>query len=476
MFFSLCVEISKSTLKLLLPRHAGKKTAGGNQFSCFARPTGVLNDEQITREIVDFLKREKAKAKSAVLCLPRNLVTVRNLYLPTQDQKEIAQMVELHLSRVVPHKKEEIFFSHFFSGINQEGYARVMLAIVQKTFLRKQVKVLESAGLSIERIGLSSYCGWQWAVKNCQAKINNQDLYLLLEVDDNFSDFIIFSRQNILFTCVISIGAAGMKADSENSKNKFLGEIKQSIVVFSNEEAHRKPSRVFVSGAGFASGVVGEIESGLGLPVELVLPPYDTEDHKTKEAFNLISMNSLAGSSSKNFSETLNFILPEMEIRKSVRDRMKELIIMGALFLYVLTVICMIFLGNLQNRQMYLNHLRQQYQHIAQDASGLSRQQEKLDFIMQELKNRQIPLLVLYQLNRIIPKEANLNFINIDRNNNITLRGQSLDLSDVFKFISEMERTVYFKDIQTKYTRKKRWRNKEVTEFELTLKVAYGAD
>jgi Tfp pilus assembly protein PilN len=87
-----------------------------------------------------------------------------------------------------------------------------------------------------------------------------------------------------------------------------------------------------------------------------------------------------------------------------------------------------------------------------------------------------VPLLIVYNLNRIIPKEASINFISIDRDNSITLRGQSLDLSDVFKFISEIEQITFFTDIQTKYTRKKRWKNREITEFELTLKVADNAD
>jgi Tfp pilus assembly protein PilN len=463
-------------MKLLLPGAYQRKKIGNNQFSCFAKSVSALNDEQITREIVDFLKKEKTKLKSAILCLPRNLVTVRNLYLPSQDAKEIDQMVELHISRVVPHKKDEIIFSHHFLGVNQEGYARVMLAIIQKSLLRKQVKILESAGLSIERIGLSSYCGWQWVAKNYQAKMNGQDTYILVEVDDNFSDFIIFSQQNILFTCVINIGAASIKADPANGLNKFLGEIKQSIVVFNNEESYSKPSKVFIGGAGLVSDIIGGVESGVDLPVELVLPPYDIGDQKTKETFNLVSVNSLAGSAYKDTGQTLSFTLPEMEIRKSVRNRMKELVIMGVLFLYMLTVICVMFLGDLQNRQMYLDHLLRQYQRIEGDAAGLAKQQEKQDFIIQGLKKRQVPFLVFYQLSRIIPTEANLNFINIDKNNSITLRGQSLDFSDVFKFISELEQAAYFKDIQTKYTRKKRWRNKEVTEFELTLQVVHGAD
>jgi len=73
------------------------------------------------------------------------------------------------------------------------------------------------------------------------------------------------------------------------------------------------------------------------------------------------------------------------------------------------------------------------------------------------------------QLYEITPMEIAFTYVNLDKSGTATLRGQSVQLSDVFKFITKLESSPYFKDVSTKYTRTRKLREKEVTDFEVSF-------
>jgi Tfp pilus assembly protein PilN len=64
--------------------------------------------------------------------------------------------------------------------------------------------------------------------------------------------------------------------------------------------------------------------------------------------------------------------------------------------------------------------------------------------------------------------------ITLEADNKITLRGQAQSMSDVFKFITTLDNSGYFKDIQTKYTTKKRIADTDISEFEIVCPMAIG--
>ena len=203
MKLSLGIEINEEYLKLVAVKPL--KLQPPKIFDCIVERISSFSDEQITNRIVEILHTWKIKPNRIALCLPRNFVTVRNLHLPSQDRQEIMQMINLHIGRVVPYKKEEIVFGYQSLGRDEMGYSKELVAIVHIDIIRRQSRILEKAGLFIDNICLSSFGTWQWVIKNYQNEMNQNDLYLILDIDSIFTDFIIFSRTNLLFTRNIPI-------------------------------------------------------------------------------------------------------------------------------------------------------------------------------------------------------------------------------------------------------------------------------
>ena len=110
------VEISERWLKLIAGRPAARQAVHGA-----AKPIQGLSDEQITQALGSMLQELKLKVRQVTMCLPRNLVTVRNLHLPSQKPAEIAQMIDLNIVRMVPYRKEEVVSSYRLLGVDDIG-------------------------------------------------------------------------------------------------------------------------------------------------------------------------------------------------------------------------------------------------------------------------------------------------------------------------------------------------------------------
>src|SRR3989338_10760134 len=122
------VEINEEYLKIAI---AKSQPPHPKITDCIIEPISSLSDEQITKKITDILRTNRIKVKYSVLSLGRNLVTVRNLHLPSHDKKEIAQMIDLNVARIVPYRKDDIVFGYKSLGSDEMGYAKIILAIVQ---------------------------------------------------------------------------------------------------------------------------------------------------------------------------------------------------------------------------------------------------------------------------------------------------------------------------------------------------------
>lgn len=470
MGIKVALEVGKQYLKIVTAQSQGIQL---KLQDCIVEPINSLTDEQISQKIALAFQKEKIKTRFVTVCLSRDCVTIRNLHLPSHNPQEINQMLDLHIARVVPYKKDEIVYAYQSLGADEMGYTRMILAIAHKDILKRQEKILERAGLFIDKVSLSSYGIWQWAIKTSSQEIKADELYVQLDFDTTFTDFIIFSHQNLYLTRGVTIGAKALDETRAAGLTKLLSEVKQSLIIFYKEEINKKIVKVFISGAAIPPDFYKIIETEFGVPVKVVSSPFSQEAGRKSAVVprdaSITGLSELVLAESKHL---ISFELPEMQIRKSVRERAKDLIVLGSLVVYVFIVILAIFIGKVYNRQAYLNKINKAFSSIGQETEQLLIQSRKVDFIKNYLNQRRIPVVVMYQLQTMMTNEIALSFITIDDQGLVTMRGQAVQLSDVFKFINSVEKSKYFSEVETKYTRKKKLKDREVTDFEIAFKLS----
>ena len=469
------VEIGKQYLKLAVVSRQGKQS---RILDAYAESISTLTDEQIALRIADIAKAKKLIPRRVSLCVSRDFVTVRNLHLPSQDPKEITEMIKLHITRVVPYKEEEILFSHSLIGSDDMGYSRLILAIVHIDMIRRQVRILENAGWMVDKVALSSYGAWQSLLHSSQDEMNNSDIYILLDIDSAFTDFILCSKANLLFTRSINIGVSGAALMNETMLTKLFGEVKQSLIMFYNEEQNKKPAKIFITGGRIAASsnkaLAAIAKSTFDMPSMIIEYPARL-DALHNEALNLpaeVSLGSVLELSLQEDEGGLNFILPEIQIKKTLKEKTRELVVLGSLSIYLFMLLCAVFVGRSYRQQSYLSELQGDYQSVEKEMGALFGKVKKIGFIKGYLAERRLPLFILQQLQKNIIPEIAVSYLNINNEYNVTLRGQASQLSDVFKFINNIENSGVFQDLQTKYTRKRKLKEKEVTDFELSFKPA----
>ena len=457
------VEIGEHYFKILTSSRSGTQV---KLSDFFVLPVNSLSDEEIAAAISDIFKKNRYRFESVAVSMPRNFVTVRNLHLPSNDESEISKMIELHISRVVPYKKEEVFFSYQPFGRDEMGYAKILLAIVNKDIMRRAIKIVESTGVFVDKVLLSSNGVWQWLLKNYGDIINSSDLYLCLDIDTTFTDFIVFNRENLLFSRSISLKARDF--DAELGRKKLLGEVRQSLLIFNNEEQSEKPVMIFLSGAG-SSSLGSVIEAELGIKVQTADAPFFERNIKKKENKVPSDVSLTAAVSLLDVAEDadFSFVLPEIQVRKSLRKKMKELVFLGLFLVYFLSLVFFVFLGRLHHKQIYMGSLSGRADRIEQEFGQVAGDMDKIEYVKSILHTRKRPLFIMDQLQKVIPVTVSIISINVDEENQIVFHGQAFQLSDVFDLATNLEKITLFKDVQTRNTRKKQGKNREIVEFEM---------
>lgn len=470
MTYTLVLEIGNPLLKMAVFR-----TAMNMHYVSALTALNItdLSEEALAKAIADFLKDLKIKKPGNIIfSFSRNAVTLRNLRIPSANQSEIDDMIKLHVGRQVPYAKEEIVSGYRIIGRDTMGYSKVMLAIVHRESIRKIFRILEKVGLYTDTVELGSDGVQAWLMKALKgAEVKPQEAFIILDIDAAFTDFIVSTSEHVLFSRVISHGSEQLS--DETKWAKLIGEMKQTIVISQGEEVLQKPSRIYITGAAHnLKGLSAKIEIEFNLPTQVVEPLANisvTKDlvKKPAEVLQQASMSSLLGLGLDPGRKNINFILPEAQIRRTLKERTKDMIFFGAMASYFMLVICGVYLEKMHSRQAYLDILTDRYKKIATTAEDLNEKLERIKKIKSKRDTKSAAINYLYEISKLLPPDVVVLSLSFQQDDKVDLKGRTREMSDVFKLIKTLEDSPYFKDVENRYTTKKRVKDTETNEFEL---------
>src|SRR6266705_684338 len=202
------LELSGEWLKLAQVEVVAK---GKRLLRLIARP--VAPQEELSQTLVDLFKTGMSSADSIVISIPRNLVTVRNLQLPTAD----------------PHQ-------------------------------------LKAAGIRLSSHGVLS----SWQLMRGATRDEERGPTAVLDIDSNFSDFLVTRSGAVTFTKALSIGSAKL-AEEENEIEKLAEEIQRAVDIYESERVGQGITRLVVTGAEVdLARLIPSLTAKLRLPVQRV--------------------------------------------------------------------------------------------------------------------------------------------------------------------------------------------------------------
>src|SRR3989338_5779848 len=111
-----------------------------------------LPPEELASVVQSCLNSIGVKRASAICCLPSSVAITKNIEIPSIDPVEIKSIIDLQAGRHTPFAREEIIIGYINIGVYQRNYTKILLIIINRQVIKKQLDILAAAGVRIEKV------------------------------------------------------------------------------------------------------------------------------------------------------------------------------------------------------------------------------------------------------------------------------------------------------------------------------------
>ena len=129
------------------------EVAGSSKLSHAAkRDIHGLSEADLPKAVQSLLATMNVRRARAIVVIPSNQATTKNIEIPSRDPAEIKSIINLQAGRNTHYSREEILISYINIGVYQTNYTKVLLVIMNRNVVKRQITILEKVGLKIDKI------------------------------------------------------------------------------------------------------------------------------------------------------------------------------------------------------------------------------------------------------------------------------------------------------------------------------------
>jgi len=439
-----------------------------------------FSDQDIERKIREVLQTFNVKNPEAICILPASVTTTKNIEIPSLDPKEIESIIELQAGRHTPYSREEISIGYINFGVYQKNYSKVLLVIVNRKIVMRQINILEGAGVRVTKIlfGPEVRAGFYAQ----EGDLANKDAPIgIIDIDYLSTDFTIMIRDTIVACRSIPIGMSLFPEEDLLVQERFIAELKQSIESYQSEDIEKIPNNYILSNT---CERCKQLQAALSKSLNITVKPSRYFDKiKLSDAATQV-VNSRSDVTFLDViaplfvlkTSQINFLPEEIQVQRSLEEQSREGIKLGILVLILLVIIGLIVMSKMSFKSMLLDKIKNEYEQTQKDARSLEELSTKTRIMKAYLTDRLMPLQALRELYRVIPEDVYLNSFSLDEAGKIVIDGTSDSMSEVFALVGALENSELFKSVKTKSTTAKKERGKDVAAFEINMKLESAED
>ncbi len=440
------VEIGSEWLKIVQVEASGKKLAISKLHLEKFDAVGA----DLTRAISGAFRKHKFADIPVIACLPRQSVNIRMLDLPSTEPSEIADMVDLQVTKQTPYSKDEVLCDHRILGSNRSGYTQVMLVIVQRSVLRQRYAAIEAAGLQIEKMSVTSEGLLSWCAAS---NVGLDSTVVLLDVGAASSELAVISGGRLAFTRGMRVGAADLLTDFAGNKDRFMREVNRSMDMCRTELAGLAPERAVITGA-----VVPELEACLGDALGLGVSSIDSlsfmqgappePDLKSGE-YRAVSLAALTGIAVAPAAVQFNLVPDVVKMRKDLALRSRRL--SGFVVLIMAALVASSFFAVVKVLLVKHRHdiLRSKFEESLPTVSRVERMRELIKIVHERDNARDALFTIIDALHDVVGDEVNIDSADLDGlTGRITLIGSAGTPRDIRNLITKLEQSDHFESVK----------------------------
>lgn len=427
--------------------------------------------DSLAKALRSLVSDYKISTSRVIVSLPRYKVTVKTLKLPSLEPREIEDMVTLQAARQLPFTPDKIISGYKIIRKDISGYSDVMVALAHRNIVDNILSIFKEAGLDIERLTLSSEALGLWYLQRLKED-EKKSCICLADIGSTVLEILIIKEGNLDFTRSISFSL------SEKINEKIVDELKRSLFTYNKNYPGTEITKLILTGK---RSVINKealiLKKDVALPMVYIdaLKSYPRKEETALPNEGILLNESFASVLSLGFNyENLEINLIPQEVRLT---RISKLIRESLMMSIVLLLSIFIGMGGIVTKKFidkkrYLTSINRSLEKTKPKVEELTRLREITQIIKSQIEITGSGIDILRELYSKIPPEISLSILDYEDSRFCLLRGTAQKLSDVFKFISILEESIYFENVKVRYATKRVVRNKELTDFEIICQLA----
>ena len=435
-----------------------------------------LAESELVRLIQTVIKKFNVKESEFVCVISSAMASTKNIEIPSINPEEIKSIVNLQASRHTPFSREEIQIGYINTGIYKTNYTKVLLVIANRSVIKKNLDIFEKAGLRVRKVLFASEGIAQFYADVLPQELKKTPLGII-DFGKTATDFSIIVNGVPIYSRGIAIGANQLSFEGASARDKLIKELTQTIESYKSEDINQIPARfILTTKDNHTKDLQSVLKDKIGWDAEIdsYLDHVKANDGVLEQMAGSFSDHSLLdviAASSLISSVQVNLIPEEIQLQKTVEDQGQEILkttMLGIIILIV--VVCSLGL-KWYFSSAFLTKLKETYQSNTRKVSELKAKSLKTNIVQDFFDQRMVSLEVINEFYRNIPNEIYLTNVLMDENGNISLQGISDIPSLVFNLGTSLKESSLFKSVEIKSTTAKKDRGKDVSAFEITLRL-----
>ena len=163
---------------------------------------------------------------------------------------------------------------------------------------------------------------------------------------------------------------------------------------------------------------------------------------------------------------------------KLMDKKRRELMVLGILFVSLITAFSFFLLISFSYKSMYLAQLKKKLSEVSGQSGEIDKMRMGIELARHALDAKKSSLNIMHEIYKMTPPEISLGSIDIDEEKQVVLKGRGFTMSDVFRFIKKLEESPMFENVKASYTRtrkeKENDKEMEYVEFEIVCPYEKG--
>lgn len=378
-----------------------------------------------------------AKEKN-ILVIPRHLVFLRFVDIPSTDDSEIRNMVGFQAVKDIPYPRQEMVVGYRNLGSYRPGFSSIMLAVANKA----TVQDVASGRGHVDDVRLHTELLYLSLLKKgvlAQDRVN-----FLIYIGEKDSEIMVIDKDRPIFS-------RGFK-----NSERFLEEIDRSVLAYEKAKATPAIENIVVT---YPSSV------------DLQEARPHIERHFTIPASFCEYTDDLAAA---GLPAKISLLPGEISDKRMRSEKRKANLVTYSLIAFVVILSFAALSFKIYEKKRFLGVFSPRVVRMQSEIERLNKFIKRTDVARERTEEGLFIVEMLRRFYDLIPADISISGLDYNGKGDMFYKGTSKDMPSTLAFVKTLEGLKYFKSAEVEYATKKKVKGEDFIDFNIHCRLNTG--